>query len=95
MCYFISRIIPVLYKMFAIHIVMATFWIFSTLNGPVLLWVLYHPEENQVVACALCLTRLTMWGGGGRSVAAWSVARLLVGVQHRSGDIRVRSAPRR
>ena len=37
MCYLFARGIPIIYKMFAIHIVMATYWIFSVCNGP-LVW---------------------------------------------------------
>jgi hypothetical protein len=36
-CYLLGRGIPIIYKMFAIHIVMATYWLFSSANGP-LLW---------------------------------------------------------
>ena len=43
--YLLARGIPIIYKMFAIHIVMGTYWIFSMANGPLWLWIYWHPEE--------------------------------------------------
>ena len=47
-CYLLSRGIPIIYKMFAIHIVMGTYWLFSMANGPLWLWLYWHPEEDQL-----------------------------------------------
>ena len=46
--YLFARGIPIIYKMFAIHIVMATYWIFSTCQGPLIWWVWSHPEEDSL-----------------------------------------------
>jgi len=42
------RGLPIIYKMFAIHIVMSTYWLFSSANGPLLWWVWHHPEEDEL-----------------------------------------------
>ena len=46
--YFFARGVPIAYKMFAIHIVMSTYWLFSAANGPLVWWVWHHQEENTV-----------------------------------------------
>jgi len=48
-CYLFARGVPIIYKMFAIHIVMATYWVFSAAQGPVIWWVMNHPEENNTL----------------------------------------------
>lgn len=47
-CYLFARGVPIIYKMFAIHIVMSTYWIFSTTAGFLVYWVWTHPEEDSL-----------------------------------------------
>mmetsp|Transcript_46493 Transcript_46493/g.105037 ORF Transcript_46493/g.105037 Transcript_46493/m.105037 type:complete len:473 (-) Transcript_46493:81-1499(-) len=47
-CYLLGRGVPIMYKMFAIHIVMGTYSVYSSINGPLLWWVWTHPEEGSL-----------------------------------------------
>ena len=47
-CYLMARGAPLVYKMYSIHIVMATYQILSTINGPLFIYLYFHPEVDTL-----------------------------------------------